>query len=108
MRILIVTPAPPGSRLGNRVTALRWAGMLRRLNHRVQLAESFTDQPCDAMIALHARKSFLSVRRFLALRPGSPLVVALTGTDLYSDLPRSAHARRSLEWADLLITLQPD
>jgi putative glycosyltransferase (TIGR04348 family) len=82
--------------------------MLRRLNHRVELAESFIDQPCETMIALHARKSFPSIRRFHALRPGAPLVVALTGTDLYADLPHSANARRSLEWADLVITLQPD
>jgi putative glycosyltransferase (TIGR04348 family) len=82
--------------------------MLRRLEHRVQLAESFARQPCDALIALHARKSFPSIRRFRALYPRAPLAVALTGTDLYADLPRSATARRSLDLADMLITLQPD
>jgi hypothetical protein len=108
MRILIVTPAPPGSLAGNRVTATRWAAMLRKLGCRVAIAESFDGQSCDAMIALHARKSFASIRRFRALRGPAPLVVALTGTDLYADLPRSATARRSLELADLIIALQPD
>lgn len=108
MRILIVTPAPSGSRLGNRVTAVRWAGMLRRLGHRVKIAESFTDQRCDALLALHARKSFPSIHRFRVRSPSAPLVVALTGTDLYADLPRSAKARRSLELADFIITLQSD
>ena len=60
------------------------------------------------MIALHARKSSDSIGRFRALRSQSPLVVALTGTDLYADLPRSAKALRSLELADLVIALQPD
>ena len=36
----------------------------------------------------------------------APLVVALTGTDLYRDLPGSAQARESLRVADRLVVLQ--
>src|SRR5262249_44491695 len=36
-----------------------------------------------------------------------PLVVALTGTDLYRDIHASRSARESLELADLLVVLQP-
>jgi putative glycosyltransferase (TIGR04348 family) len=82
--------------------------MLRMVGHRVQIAETFADQRCEALLALHARKSFPSVHRFRAIFPSAPLVVALTGTDLYADLPRSAKARRSLELADLVVVLQPD
>ena len=59
------------------------------------------------MVALHAHKSAASIRRFHTLNPSLPLIVALTGTDVYRDLERSATARASLERATLLIVLQP-
>jgi putative glycosyltransferase (TIGR04348 family) len=107
MRILIVTPAPPRSRKGNRITALRWARLLRELGYRVTLAESFASQPCDLLIALHARKSARSIREFHDVRSGAPLIVALTGTDLYRDIKTSRVAQQSLELADRLVLLQP-
>lgn len=107
LRVLVVTPARPGARNGNRVTALRWARALRRLGHRVELAQAYRGEPCDVLVALHARKSHPSVARFRDERPLAPLVVALTGTDLYDDLGRSAEARDSLERATRLVTLQP-
>ncbi len=107
MRIRIVTPASRGSRKGNRVTAVRWAGILRSLGHRVALAESWQGEACDLLVALHATKSHASVLRYRARRPRGALVVGLAGTDLYQDLPASPEARRSLELADRLTVLQP-
>lgn len=107
MRILIVTPAPPRSRRGNRVTALNWSRILRGLGHTVNVAETFGRQQCDLMIALHALRSYSSIERFRRLRPHLPLVLALTGTDLYSDIHTSAQARQALDLADRLIVLQP-
>mgnify|MGYP000055985149 CR=1 FL=1 len=100
MRIRIVTPAPPRSQSGNRITALRWARLLRQLGHRVAVATEYRRARCDLLVVLHARRGYPSVRRFRRLRPGVPLVVALTGTDLNRDLPRDRRARRSLELAD--------
>jgi len=103
-----VTPAGAGTRTGNRHTALRWATFLRRAGHRVDVATQWSgDSGADLLLALHARRSYASIKAFARADPQRPLVVALTGTDLYHDLPRSAHARESLELADRLIVLQP-
>jgi putative glycosyltransferase (TIGR04348 family) len=107
VRIGIVTPAPPRSRYGNRVTALRWARILRGLEHRVQITQAYEGEPYDLLIALHARRSYPSVSCFHRAYPKRPLIVALTGTDLYRDLPRSRSAQKSLGLATLIITLQP-
>ena len=107
MRIGIVTPAPPRSRYGNRVTAIRWARILRRLGHRVRTIQSYEGQPYDLLVALHARRSYPSIVRFHRHYPERPLVLALTGTDLYRDLPGSRTAQKSLELATRLVVLQP-
>jgi putative glycosyltransferase (TIGR04348 family) len=104
MRIALVTPAGPGTRNGNRHTALRWAAFLRDAGHRVSVALEWAGEDCDAMLALHARRSHASLKKFPR---DKPLVLALTGTDVYRDIHESAEARQSLELADRLIVLQP-
>ena len=107
MKILLVTPAPSGSRKGNRVTAERWAGLLRELGQQVRVAEEYHGQRCDLLIALHAFKSYPSIRRFRNERRDDPLVLCLTGTDLYGDIHTRPEARASLELATRLVVLQP-
>ena len=106
-KVLIVTPADPRSRKGNRITAQRWAHVLRKLGQRVEITQRFVDQRCDVLLALHAFKSARCIARFAAQRPQDELLVALTGTDLYHDIGVHAAARRSLELATQLIMLQP-
>ena len=104
MRIALVTPAGAGTRNGNRHTALRWAAFLRAAGHRVEISVQWPGTPADAMLALHARRSHESIRAFPR---DKPLVLALTGTDVYRDIHESAEARASLARADRLIVLQP-
>jgi putative glycosyltransferase (TIGR04348 family) len=103
----IATPAPVGARTGNRVTALRWAKRLRELGWHVRVGTEWTGEPCDVLVALHARKSHASIARHAERRPDAPRIVALTGTDLYGDIHHDASAQRSLELATRLIVLQP-
>lgn len=108
MRITLVTPAGRESRSGNRNTAVRWAGMLRALGHRVEVQVRWDGSPADVLFALHARKSYDSMARFTAHRSAGRLILALTGTDLYRDIRFDADAQRSLELATRLVLLQDE
>lgn len=106
MKIFIACPAPAGSRKGNRVTADRWARFLKSLGHRLTIDRVYDGLPCDVLIALHARKSYEAVQAYRRRYPRGPLVVALTGTDLYRDIRTSQRARQALALADRLVVLQ--
>lgn len=108
MRIAIAVPPSAVPRSGNRHTAARWRDFLRSLGHRVRVETEWTGGNDDLLLALHARKSYPSIRRFRRLRPDAPLIVALTGTDLYRDIRKYADARRSLSLATRLAVLQEE
>ena len=73
----------------------------------MSVSHTYEDEAVDVLVALHARKSAPSIRNFAASHPKKPLIVALTGTDLYEDLPDDPDALDSLELASHVITLQP-
>lgn len=104
-RIALVTPALAEDNNGNWQTAARWARLLSG-RYRVQTLRAWAGEPADALLALHARRSAASIDAWHRQRPGAPLVVALTGTDLYRDLPAGdADALGSLDQAHRLIVL---
>ncbi len=105
MRILIACPAAAGARTGNRVTAARWCRLLRDLGHSARVVADAGARPADLLVALHATRSAAAIERFRSRSPLAPLVVALVGTDLYSDLPRMGW--RALEQAARLVALHP-
>jgi putative glycosyltransferase (TIGR04348 family) len=107
MRIGIITPAPPDSRHGNRITAVRWAKILRQLGNRVSILQTYDGKPYDLLVALHARRSHPSIISFRRQNAEGPIIVALTGTDLYRDIRSNHLARKSLEIATRIVVLQP-
>lgn len=106
MRIAIVTPSRRDTPLGNSITANRWTEILTSLGHQVQTSTDWDGAFADVLVALHARRSNASVRRFHDHYPQRPVIVALTGTDLYLDIKASEDARDSLAVADRLVVLQ--
>jgi putative glycosyltransferase (TIGR04348 family) len=106
VKITLVTPAPAQIHTGNRTTAGRWARLLSELGHHVSVGKDWNGEECDLLIALHARRSFHSIQRFRQERPRAPLIIALTGTDLYGDLENSPEAICSLELASRIVVLQ--
>lgn len=111
MRIRLVAPVKSTEVSGNAVTRARWESILSGLGHRVDVAgpqdAEPRDAPADLLIALHARRSAAAVAASRRDHPERPVVLALTGTDLYRDLERDETARRSVAAADRLVVLQP-
>ena len=106
MRIALITPYPPQARNGNAHTASRWRRFLRRAGHSVRLSETWRGDPADLMIALHARRSHAAIAGFAAVHPDRPLILVLTGTDLYRDIRFDPQAQASLELATHMVVLQ--
>lgn len=108
-RIRIITPALAAANNGNWRSAERWARFLGE-RHHVSVTGTWPapddcGQTPDLLIALHARRSAASVAAFADT--GRPLVLVLTGTDLYRDIQHDAQARRALALAHRLVLLQP-
>jgi putative glycosyltransferase (TIGR04348 family) len=112
--LLLATPYLATANNGNWRTAARWARLLAP-TYRVILQAA--DAPVTggrrdaavALVALHARRSRAAVAAWCAARPDRALVVALTGTDLYRDLPAGdADTAASLAAADRIVVLQED
>lgn len=106
MRIALVTPAAANSRTGNRVTAVRWAQLLRSLGHDVRVSVALPSGRFDLLLAIHAWRSAGAVAAFKRTHPGVPVVVLLAGTDIYRF--QRSHPRATLQTmanADALVGL---
>lgn len=101
MESLAVQLAFDANQRGNAVTAERWTQRLLELGHRTVYSSG------DVLVALHARRSHDAVVEYRAKQPGRPVILALTGTDLYGDIRHDPQAKHSLTLADRFIVLQP-
>ena len=106
-KIVLVSPAVAEANNGNWRTAHRWAKFLSsHCDTSICQRWHAKDKNFDAMIALHARRSASSIHAWAAQHSGKPLIVVLTGTDLYRDIHSDADAERSLQLATHLVVLQ--
>lgn len=103
-RLVIVTPGLRPANNGNWQTAQRWARMLAP-RWRVTLTDRWLGGDEHAMIALHARRSAPSIAAWREMRGPAPLLLVLTGTDLYRDIHQDTDAQASLARADALVVL---
>lgn len=80
--------------------------MLRSLGHRVRVDVDYNGEDADLMVALHAWRSAGAIETFRERHPERPLIVALTGTDIYRfQSSDPAITWRSMELADALVCL---
>jgi len=89
------------------VSAIRWADFLKEMGHEVDIRVDYEKHNWDLMIALHAQKSYDSICQYHQDFPQRPLILVLTGTDLYQDIQHNEQACHSMQLADYLVTLQP-
>ena len=106
MRIALITPYGREHRNGNWHTAARWTRFLREAGHTVRVQVEWDGRSADLMLALHARRSFASIQAFAKHFPTRPLLLALTGTDLYRDIHENRDAQQALQLAHRIIVLQ--
>jgi putative glycosyltransferase (TIGR04348 family) len=88
------------------MTALRWQGFLEELGYSVEVTESWSKDDTGLLIALHAYRSHQSIVAFKKKYPKRPIVLVLTGTDLYRDMENHNEVIQSMEMADQLVILQ--
>ncbi|NMM10905.1 MAG: TIGR04348 family glycosyltransferase [Polaromonas sp.] len=113
--IVLISPSMAESNNGNWHTAHRWARFLsshcditlaQQWPGKPESSDDFTRHTPQAMIALHARRSAASIQAWAQATPEKPLIVVLTGTDLYGDIRSNADAQQSLALASHIVVLQ--
>jgi len=107
LAIEIITPAPAGSLHGNRITALRWQDFLKKIGHQAQVSEKYLGSAVDLLVALHAYRSHTSIAQFRKTFPNKPIILVMTGTDLYRDMSIHPEVIQSMKIANAIVLLQP-
>ena len=88
------------------MAATRWALILRGLGHRVRVATAYDGEPADLMVAVHAWRSAAAIERFKQAWPDRPIVLQLSGTDIYGSIQTDpTPTLRTMALADRLVAL---
>ena len=112
MRGVLVSPATQEANNGNWHTAHRWSKFLSHglddcdIAVATQWPDGYSKHAADFMIALHAKRSAASIAAWATVCPTKPLILVLTGTDLYRDIQHDPIAQQSLILATHIVVLQ--
>lgn len=87
---------------------MRYGRLLRALGHRARVLEAWDGGRADVLIVLNAQRGARSILRARRERPELPIVVVVTGTDVYTHLGASAIMARALDAASRIVGLQSD
>ena len=72
----------------------------------MRVASDYVDGAADAMVAVHAWRSAVPIERFKAKFPERPVILQLSGTDIYHFIDTDpVPTLRSMELADRLVAL---
>lgn len=109
MPIRFALPRLTAGRNGMTATRDRWADLLRETHHTVAPLDDDTPvRPGDTAVVLNGYKSRETIRHLRATHGDAiKLVVCMTGTDLYRDLPDHPQWYDNLDLADALVLLHP-
>lgn len=107
-RVRMVLPGASEVRNGLQVTSERWRLLLIDIGHEVFIdtGETSASTKQEVIIAFNAYKCADRILELLA-KSDSRLIVCLTGTDIYRDLPKDPGRYRIFEFADRLVVLHP-
>ncbi|MDB4408736.1 glycosyltransferase [Akkermansiaceae bacterium] len=101
MKICVASPYPLSELKGNSVTTRRIVDILNEAGFEARGSHEFDGAPADVLISLHAFKGEKAVLDFQRYCPDGKVIVLITGTDLYVDLPEG-RGLSSLETADAI------
>ena len=104
-QLWIVSPTGYKGQRGNTITACRWQKILQSLGVTCYVGERWKREDVDALVALHAQKSAESVESFHKAHPHRPILIALTGTDIYGN--HKVEQLDVLKFASRILALQP-
>jgi putative glycosyltransferase (TIGR04348 family) len=85
---------------------LRWQGFLKKFGHQVQISNRWSGKNTNVLIALHAYRSHSSIAQFRKLHPNRPIILIITGTDVYRDMASHPEVLKSMEISDAIVVLQ--
>ena len=85
---------------------MRWQDFLKKLGHQVEISNRWSGKSADVLIALHAYRSHASIVQFRKLYPSRPIILIITGTDVYRDMASHPEVLKSMEMSDAIVVLQ--